>query len=104
MLNSDAVTREVGKVLMDAGVTVVEFPKTDMPPNATELEKRLEYGYKDAINTFLADLGDDAPVASLEEIIAFNNEYSANRAPYGQGCLEGSQETAVTAEEYASLA
>ncbi len=96
--------RAQGEILSAAGVTVVEFPITNIPSRgATDLTKRLEYGYKEAINGFLADLGADAPVGSLEEIIAFNNEDAANRAPYGQGHLEASQETAVTAEEFARL-
>lgn len=95
--------RAQGEILSAAGVTVVEFPITNIPSGATDIKTRLEYGYKEAINTFLADLGADAPVGSLEEIIAFNNEDAANRAPYGQGHLEASQETAVTAEEFASL-
>ena len=62
----------------------------------------LEFGYRDAINAFLAGLGNGAPVGSLEEIIAFNNEDPANRAPYGQDYLEASQNTAITADEFAS--
>lgn len=86
-----------------AGATVIEFPITNIPPNGTDLAKRLEYDYKEAINTFLADLGEAAPVASLAEIIAFNSEELADRAPYGQGYLEASQGTAVTAEAFARL-
>ncbi len=95
--------RAQGEILSAAGVTVVEFPITKIPKGGTDIKTRLEYGYKKAINAFLADLGADAPVGSLEEIIAFNDEDAANRAPYGQGYLEGSQETAVTAEEFARL-
>jgi amidase len=95
--------RAVGNLLSAAGATVIEFPITNIPPNGTDLAKRLEYGYKEAMNTFLADLGEAAPVASLAEIIAFNSEELANRAPYGQGYLEASQGTAVTAEEFARL-
>ncbi len=99
----NATIRAQGEVLSAAGVTVVEFPITNIPRGATDLSKRLEYGYKAAINEFLAGLGPDAPVASLEEIIAFNNEDLANRAPYGQGYLERAQGTAVTAAEFATL-
>lgn len=95
--------RAQGDILSAAGVTVVEFPVTNIPRSTTSVSERLEYGYKEAINDFLADLGADAPVGSLEEIIAFNDEDAANRAPYGQGHLEASQETAVTPEEFASL-
>jgi amidase len=96
--------RATGEMLSAAGVTVVEFPRSEIPPNATKIAQRLEYGYKDAINSFLADLGEDAPVASLEEIIAFNNEDAANRAPYGQGHLEAAENTTLTAKEYATMA
>jgi amidase len=91
-----------GALLADSGATVVEFPITSLPPSVPVFQA-LEYGYKDAINSFLAGLGDDAPVASMEEIIAFNNEDLANRAPYGQDHLESSQNTAITVEEYEAL-
>lgn len=95
--------RAIGEALSAAGVTVVEFPKTDIPPGV-DVNPLLEYGFRQAINDFLAGLGENAPVASLAEIIAFNNEDPANRAPYGQGYLEASQNTAITAEEFARKA
>lgn len=60
----------------------------------------LTHGYKVAINQFLNDLDEDAPVASLDAIIAFNEEDIANRAPYGQDHLEASQNSDLTAEEF----
>jgi amidase len=95
--------RAIGNILSAAGVTVVEIPITDIPPGV-DVNPLLEYGYRQAINEFLAGPGDNAPVASLAEIIAFNNEDPANRAPYGQGYLEASQNTAITAEEFARKA
>jgi amidase len=88
--------------LTSAGVTVVEVPDSAVPPNPGNAGPLLEYGFQQAINQFLADLGDEAPVASLEEIIAFNNEDLTNRAPYGQDHLEGSNNTSITLEEFAS--
>ena len=90
--------------LQAAGVTVIEVPDPAVPPNPGNVGLLLEYGFQQAINDFLADLGDEAPVASLEEIIAFNKEDPANRAPYGQDHLEGSNNTAITPEEFASQA
>ncbi|MFN2173014.1 MAG: amidase family protein [Candidatus Promineifilaceae bacterium] len=90
--------------LESAGLTVVEIPNSEMMLlSPTDIRSLLEYGFKQAINDFLAGLGEDAPVSSLEEIIAFNNEDLANRAPYGQDYLEGSQNTAITQAEFASL-
>lgn len=100
-----AITDEDGRgaaeALAAAGVTVVEIARTDMPRQPVELAPLLEYGFKQAINDFLTSLGEEAPVASLEEIIAFNNADAANRAPYGQGYLEASQNTTITAEAFA---
>ncbi len=92
----------IGETLLTAGVTVVEIAQTDMPTIPSDLAPLLEYGFQDALNAFLSDLGDEAPVASLEEIVAFNNADVANHAPYGQVYLEGSQNTSITAEEFAS--
>jgi len=98
----NAVARATGEIFTKAGLTVVEIPTTAVP-EGPDVVPALEYGYQDAINAFLAALGDDAPLASLEEIIAFNDEDLANRAPYGQDYLEGSQNTEITAEEYAAI-
>jgi amidase len=100
--DADAPVLIVKDALEAAGVTVLEIPATAVP-GRVDFAPALEYGYKEAINEFLTALGDDAPVASLEEIIAFNNEDLANRAPYGQNHLEASQNTAVTAEQYEEI-
>jgi amidase len=98
----NAPVQPVIDALTASGVTVVEVPASAIPPNPGNVEPLLEYGFQQAINEFLADLGDEAPLASLEEIIAFNNEDTANRAPYGQDYLEASQNTAITSDEFAS--
>ncbi len=98
--------REQMATLNAAGVTAVEVPATALPSSSDlglDVQAALEYGFKEALNAFLASLGDDAPVQSLEEIIAFNSQNLANRAPYGQDYLEGSQNTAVGADAYEAL-
>ena len=99
-LNADA--QALIDVLTAAGVEVVEIPNSAVPPNPSDVGSLLEFGFQQAINEFLAALGDEAPVASLAEIIAFNNEDPANRASYGQDHLEGSAGTAITLEQFAS--
>ncbi len=98
----NAAPRAMAELLTAAGLTVVEVPMTALP-SAPDVGPALEYGFKEAINAFLAGLGDDAPVGSLAEIIALNREDLANRAPYGQGYLETSQNTPITAEQYAAI-
>jgi amidase len=98
----DAAQQAIGAVLEQAGVTVVEIPHTALPKQFNPVEA-MTHGYKVAIDQFLADLGTDAPVASLEAIIAFNQEDGANRVPYGQDHLEASQSSDLTAEELEQL-
>jgi amidase len=68
----------------------------DLPTNANVLEI-LPPTFKYAINNFLSAV--NAPVKSLEEVIAINKEDKQNRAPYGQGHLEESQNTKLSAGE-----
>ncbi|MFN2292681.1 MAG: amidase family protein [Anaerolineae bacterium] len=97
-----AEQQAIGAALEQAGVTVVEIPHTALP-HRIDTEPAWTHGYKVAINQFLADLGADAPVASLEAIIAFNQEDGANRAPYGQDHLEASQASDLSAEEFEQM-
>ena len=94
--------RAVAEYLKAAGLTVVEIPMT-VVPEGLDVKPALEYGFKDAINGFLSELGSAAPIASLEDIIAYNKGDLANRAPYGQGHLEASQNTKISADEYEKL-
>ena len=86
----DLRMQAIGEVLREAGVTVVEIPSSDLP-GRVDIIPALTHGYRLAINRFLADLGEEAPVASLEAIIAFNKADLDNRAPHGQDHLEASQ-------------
>ncbi len=52
---------------------------------------------------FFAGLETPAPITSLADVVAFNNEDPANRMPYGQRFVEWSAETDITAEEYARI-
>jgi amidase len=100
--DANRVGRAVGQALSEAGMEVIEIPWSAVPatPNANEA---LPPGFKRAINEFLAGLGDAAPVGSLEEIIAFNEEDTANRMPYGQDHLEEAQASDLTDEEWQAL-
>ena len=92
----------IGAALENSGVTVVEIPHTALPKQIDTFPA-WTHGFKVAINQFLSDLGSDAPVASLEAIIAFNQEDGANRAPYGQDHLEASQASDLSAEEFEQM-
>lgn len=95
----DEAQRAVGEALKQAGVKVVEIPSTALP-GRVDIVPVLTHGYKVAINQFLSGLGNNAPMASLEAIVAFNKEDLENRAPYGQDHLEASQSSELTAEQF----
>ena len=94
--------RVAGELFAAAGMEVVEIPWSAIPA-APDTKEALKPGFKRAINAFLAGLGDAAPVGSLQEIIAFNEEDAANRMPYGQDHLEEAQASDLTDEEWQTL-
>ena len=97
-------SRALINTLEEAGILTGEVPESAFLSLALiDFQQALEYGFRDAINLFLTNLGADAPAGSLEEIIAFNEEDLDNRAPYGQDYLESSRDTELTAEEYNQL-
>jgi amidase len=100
LLAQNDLNRQLASFFEAAGMEAVEVDSADLPPRS-DTNSALEYGFKDSLNRFLANV--DAPVESLADVIAINNEDLANRAPYGQGFLEGSQNTAITQEEYDAL-
>lgn len=83
-----------------AGVPVVQVDAGTVPP-APAAAQVIQYGFKVSLNGFLAGLP-NAPVTSLEAIIAVNQADPQNRIPYGQGYLLGSQKTDSGSDVYAA--
>ena len=97
-------SRELIASLNAAGIATVEIPHTSQPSVfLVDFSTAVEAGFLQALDSFLASLGSGAPFSSLEEIVAFNSEDPANRAPYGQGLLEGSLNNGLSAEETQEL-
>jgi len=94
--------RQKGQIFSKLGIEVVEISETALPERM-DVNAVLPYGFRDAINRFLAGLGDQVAVKSLAEIIAFNAQDLANRAPYGQGYLEEAQGAALSEQAYLAL-
>ncbi len=99
LMDSNKGMRQFGQAFAALGFEVVEV-STSILPTASDLRVVLPSGFKEAINRFLAELGDRVPVGSLEEIIEHNAVDLANRAPYSQGYLEDSQNPPLSDEEY----
>lgn len=100
--DNDAFQRIIA-VLKKAGAEVVKLPPLPLQ-SGLKLLPVLSYGLKEGVNKYLAAVGDKSSVKSLEEIIAFNKQDLANRAPWGQDLLEGAQNNTMTAEQYQALA
>jgi len=90
------------KIFTDAGITVVEIPQLALP-SGLDVEKALEFGFKEDLNAFLKQLGNAAPYPDLKAIIEYNKQDLKNRAPYGQKYLEMAQQTPITKAQYDSI-
>ncbi|HEX8071818.1 MAG TPA: amidase [Pyrinomonadaceae bacterium] len=79
----DALMEDAIVVLKRAGATVIDPAEitTAGKFDDTELEV-LFYEFKADLNAYLASLGPQAPVRSLKEIIAFNEQHRAEEMPY----------------------
>ena len=54
------------------------------------------YGMQHDLANYLQSAGAAVPVATLAEIVAFNQSDLANRAPFGQDLLERSRDLAIS--------
>ena len=88
------------KALKAVGIEVVEIPDDTLPAEADTAQPLLPYDFQHGIAKFFEGVGAAAPITSLADVVAINNEDPANRAPYGQHFVEWSAETKMTDAEY----
>ncbi|MCB0194719.1 MAG: LysM peptidoglycan-binding domain-containing protein [Anaerolineae bacterium] len=91
------------EALESQGIEIVQIMEADLPPTADTAQPQLNFGFQDDFKTFAAGLGEPAPVASLTEVVAFNEEDMVNHAPYNHRYVQWSVETELTAEEQAQI-
>lgn len=99
---TDAITDQVKLDLESAGAEVIEIP-IDQEAVALDILPVLFNEMKPGINAYLKSLGQGAPVATLGDILAYNQEDLKNRAPYGQALLEQSNETEISEADAQAL-
>jgi len=94
----EALFQEALEVVRGAGATVVEVPTVEawrqMGRHSSTV---MRYEFKAGLNAYLAALGPEAPVKSLEEVIAFNEANADREMPYFQ------QEIFVACQEMGPL-
>ncbi|WP_406644534.1 amidase family protein [Aliisedimentitalea scapharcae] len=101
MIQSNDKVRMQATPFVDIGIELVEVSAAAMP-STPDLSAFIDYGFRSALDAFLTDLSDEAPVRSLAEIVDINSADSDNRAPYGQGYLESAMKSPLTPDEYAA--
>ncbi len=93
---ADRIAEEAITVLRGLGAVIVDpanIPTAkDMQDSESEMTVLL-YEFKANINAYFASLGHDAPVRTLNDLIAFNVAHAAEEMPYfGQELFEKAQE------------
>jgi amidase len=97
----DALFEEAIMELARQGAEIVDpadLPEGDRPPSTAVLL----YEFKAGLNAYLASLGPEAPVKTLEEVIAFNEAHRDRAMPYfGQDIfLEAQEKGPLTTPAY----
>jgi amidase len=91
-----ALVNKTLDLLKAQGATIVEIDLSKPISALGDAEFAvLQYEFKDGLNKYLA--GANAPVKSLKEVIAFNNEHEATAMPFFK------QETLISSEEKGDL-
>ena len=99
---ADRIAEDALRVLRDSGAEIVDpadIPTAlelagGWPPRNEDGLTVLLYEFKDGLNRWFAQLGQDAPVRSLTDLIAFNERHAEQEMPYfAQEFLEMAEAT-----------
>jgi len=97
----DALMDHALEYLKSQGVEIVEIDKITEPEVGSASFNIMLFEYKDGLNKYFKSLGSEAPIKSLEELIAFNESDSLEMAFYNQKYLEMAQEKSdLNSKEY----
>ena len=100
-LKVDALMEETVEKIRKLGAEVVDIEKL-IPDGTGGLSFQIMLmEYKDGLNQYFAALGPNAPIKSLEDLIAFNEKDSVELMHFGQQYLKMAQEKpGMDSEEY----
>ena len=94
----EALFGQALQVMREAGATVLEIPTVEAwRQMGRHSGTVMSYEFKADLNSYLEELGPDAPVRSLEEIIDFNREHADLEMPWFQ------QELLIRSQELGPL-
>ncbi len=87
----DTLFNQAVKFLKNQGVELVEIDRIGAPRTGYYSFQIMLYEYKDGLNKYFKSLGENAPIKSLEELIAFNKKDSVELKYFNQAYLEMAQ-------------
>lgn len=96
----DSLMYQAIEVLKSNGAEVVELEEINPPGTGGNSFQVMLYEYRDGLNAYFTNLGENAPVKSLDEIIEFNQQDSIELSFYDQHYLERARDIDLTEEEY----
>ncbi|TRO65283.1 amidase family protein [Christiangramia sabulilitoris] len=87
--------------LRNAGAKIVEFEAEEIDlPNFLRL---LNLDMKKDLPTYLKNYGGDVAYKNVQDVVAYNEKDSVNRAPYGQALFIGIINDSATEKEFAAI-
>ena len=84
----DSLVRQAISLMELHGAEIIEIDRISAPQTAQNAFQVMLYEYRHGLNAYFASLGADAPVKSLEELIAFNRMDSLSLQHFNQHYLE----------------
>lgn len=88
----DTLMVEAVRYMEGRGAEIIELDVISAPNTGSHALQVMLYEYKDGLNRYFASLGQDAPVKSLDELIAFNRNDSVSLMHFNQRYLEMANE------------
>jgi len=97
----DTLVYQAVDFLKSQGAEIIEIDEISSGNVGDYSFEIMLYEYKDGLNKYFQSLGPDAPIKSVEELIAFNQSDSIELKYFNQRYLEMAQEKGdLTSEEY----
>lgn len=97
----DTLMYQAVNFLKSQGAEIIEIDEISSDKVGDSSFEVMLYEYKDGLNKYFQSLGPDAPIKSVEELIAFNQSDSIELKYFNQKYLDMAQEKGdLTSEEY----
>lgn len=95
----DSLVRKSIRTLKAAGATVIEIDVIAATETGRHSFQVMLHEYKDGLNAYFASLGENAPIKSIDELIAFNANDSIELKYFNQAYLKMANEKEGTSSE-----